>query len=128
MKDEKNHNSRTRSCNGYLFRILLKSKSWMQTKSLYGWLSLMLLCFVLMSYKDKNKKVRTLQITGVTKQGCFFNPVSDWRQLTIQDTVKILEKDSVKTYIFQCSGEKYAESIVIASKKIEVGDTVHIVK
>lgn len=125
MKNEKNHNHSLDSTLYYFNRLLLKSKSWLQANSWYGWLPLILIC---LSFVEKNKKVRTCEITKVTKQGAFLNPISEWRELSIQDTVNILQKDSIHTYVFICSGNKYAESVIIKSKKVEVGDKIHVIK
>jgi hypothetical protein len=87
------------------------------------------LILLLFSYVEKSKKVKQLVVVKKYNNNTIrLETVSQFRSIVVTDTLNILNKDSIFTYIFICTGNKYAEPRLIKTKVVEVGDTVHIIK
>lgn len=103
---------------------LQQLKNWLQANKRYGWIPLIL---ILMSFQ-KTRKVKTMRVTNIYSYGFRVENISSYRQLTVNDTIRVVNKSSIETYVFICNGEMYATPVLINTRNVRVGDTIHIIK
>lgn len=61
-------------------------------------------------------------------KGMVIKPITGWRNLSINDTVRMLYGRTVTAYRMECTGKKHPKVIQISRKKLEDGDTLSLVR
>lgn len=120
----KTNNHEKDSCNcsvGNNVRIL----RWNKTHILSVFKGIFWIWGIFTSLPSTSQMIRHYVVTEPKKMKVV--PISEWKKLTITDTVFLLNGKTITKYRLEC-GNRYTKKIPIQRRRVSVGDTVSIVR